>query len=257
LMQQRNNDGSITAGNKNLDFTRSNHFVLGHDARLAKNLRMKTELFYQIIDRVPVDTSSSSFSVLNVGDDFGFPEIGVLTNKGTGRNYGLEWTLEKFFSNNYYGLITTTLYESKYKGSDQIERFTAFSSGYVFNVLVGKEWPLSKKGRTLTLDTKFTTAGGRPQTPIDFDASRAAGQEVFITEQAYSLRQDAYLRWDVKIGYRKNYAKRKITQTFFLDFQNVTNHKNIFRQQYNTATEKVGTVYQIGFLPDMLWRFEF
>ncbi len=257
VSQQRNQDGSFTSGNTRLDFTRSNHFVLGHDARLARNLRMKTELFYQLIDRVPVDTNSTSFSVLNVGDDFGFPFVSVLTNDGTGTNYGVEWTLEKFFSNDYYGLITATLYESKYKGSDQVERFTAFSSGYVLNVLLGREWKVGKKGHIFTFDTKCTTAGGRPYTPIDFEASRQRGEEVLRTDQAYSLRQTPYFRWDVKVGYRKNYAKRKVTQTFYLDFQNVTNHKNIFKQQYNTATERVGTVYQIGFLPDLLWRFEF
>jgi CarboxypepD_reg-like domain/TonB-dependent Receptor Plug Domain len=257
ISQQRNPNGSFTAGNTNLRFTQSNHFVLGHDARLSKNLRMKTEVFYQAIGKAPVDTSRTSFSVLNVGADFGFPETSVLTNSGTGRNMGAEWTLEKFFSNNYYGLVTASVYDATYKGSDQVKRNTAFNGGYVFNILAGKEWPIGKKGRTLTLDTKFTTAGGRPTTPINFDASRAAGQEVLFTERAFSERQANYQRWDVKFGYRKNYQKRKMSQTFYLDFQNILNHKNVFSQQYNTVTEKVGTVYQIGFLPDMLWRFEF
>jgi CarboxypepD_reg-like domain/TonB-dependent Receptor Plug Domain len=257
LSAQSNSSGVFTSGNTDLRFTRSNHFVLGHDARLGKSLRMKTEVFYQAIGRVPVDTSSTSFSVLNLGDDFGFPQMGVLQNTGKGTNLGLEWTLEKFFSNQYYGLITTTLYDAQYQGSDKIERQTAFSSRYVVNALVGKEWSIGKSGRTLTLDTKLTAAGGRPYTPIDFDASKAAGQEVFITEQAYTLRQTNYFRWDVKVGYRKNSSKRKFSQTFYVDFQNVTNNKNIFRQQYNTVTEKIGTVYQIGFLPDLLWRVEF
>jgi CarboxypepD_reg-like domain/TonB-dependent Receptor Plug Domain len=257
IQQQRNSDGTSTAGNSDLDFSRSNHFVVGHDARLAPNLRMKTEFFYQAINHVPVDTSRTSFSVLSAGDDFGFPETGVLTNNGTGKNYGVEFTLEKFFSNNYYGLITTTLYNATYKGSDGVERQSPFNSRYVINALGGKEWKVGKKGRVLTLDTKITAAGGRPFTPIDFAASKAAGQEVLFTEKAYSERQTSYLRWDIKVGYRKNYTKRKITQTFFLDFQNITNHKNVFRQQYNVVTEKVGVVYQIGFLPDLLWRFEF
>jgi hypothetical protein len=257
LSTQTKPNGGYDTGNADLRFTRSNHFVLGHDARLGKSLRMKTEVFYQAIGRVPIDTSRSSFSVLNLGDDFGFPQLEVLQNTGKGTNLGLEWTLEKFFSKNYYGLLTTTLYDATYQGSDKVTRQTAFSSRYVVNALIGKEWPIGQSGRTLTLDTKMTTAGGRPYTPIDFATSKATGQEVLLTEQAYSLRQSNYFRWDIKVGFRKNSQKRKFSQTFYLDFQNVTNNKNIFRQQYNTVTEKIGTVYQIGFLPDMLWRVEF
>jgi hypothetical protein len=56
---------------------------------------------------------------------------------------------------------------------------------------------------------------------------------------------------------RMNSAKRKLSQTFFLDFQNVTNNKNIFAMQYNEVKGNVGTTYQIGFFPDILYRVEF
>jgi hypothetical protein len=42
-----------------------------------------------------------------------------------------------------------------------------------------------------------------------------------------------------------------------LDLQNVSNHKNIFADQYNAATQEVVTVYQQGFLPMMLYRINF
>ena len=48
-----------------------------------------------------------------------------------------------------------------------------------------------------------------------------------------------------------------MTQTFFLDFQNVTNHANIFAMRYNEVKGNVGRIDQIGFFPDILYRIEF
>lgn len=251
-------DGSTRPSNTDLGFTRSQHLVLGYDFKPAQDWRVKAETYYQWIADVPVDRFASSFSMLNTGADFVFPEKPDLTNNGTGRNVGVELTVEKFFAKGWYGLMTVSVFDSKYKGSDGVERSTAFDGGYVFNFLAGREWKLGSSGRRfLTADTKFTYAGGRPYSPVDLDASRAAGREIIYDRQAFSMRQDDYMRWDVKIGYRLNSAKRKFSQTFFLDFQNVTNRENIFALRYNTVRGEVGRINQIGFFPDVLYRVEF
>ncbi|MEL6276164.1 MAG: TonB-dependent receptor plug domain-containing protein, partial [Bacteroidota bacterium] len=88
--------------NQDLQFLRANHTVLGADFAFAPNWRLKTEIYYQSLFDIPVDDFSSSFSILNAGADFVFPERGNLINEGSGENYGLEITLERFFSNNWY-----------------------------------------------------------------------------------------------------------------------------------------------------------
>lgn len=258
FFRERQADGSFVETNTDLGFTRNHHLVLGYDWKPATDWRIKTELYYQWLSQAPIDTFSSSFSLLNAGADFVFPDRGSLVNEGTGYNRGLEITVEKFFSKGYYGLLTVSLFESRYKGSDGIERSTAFDGGYVLNFLAGREFKLDEAGhRFLTLDTKFTTAGGRPYTPVNLEASLLAGEEVLYEDQAYSLKLDDYLRWDVKIGYRLNNPKRKLSQTFFLDFQNVTNNENIFALRYNPVRNNVGRINQIGFFPDVLYRLEF
>jgi hypothetical protein len=258
LFRERQPDGSTAATNDNLGFTRSQHFVLGYDYKPATDWRIKTEIYYQAIDRVPVDDTSSSFSMLNAGADFVFPERGSLVNRGTGRNVGIELTAEKFFSRGFYGLFTVSLFESTYQGSDGQRRSTAFNGRHVVNLLAGKEFKLGSTGRrVLTLDTKVAHAGGRPYTPIDLAASSVAGREILFEDSAFSLRLDDYFRWDVKFGFRLNSPTRKLSQTFFLDFQNVTNRQNIFVQRYNPVRNTVGRVNQIGFFPDILYRLEF
>lgn len=251
--------GELVETNKTLKPTRSQHFVLGYNNSFAPNWRLKTELYYQSIDQVPVDPFESSFSLLNLGQDFGFPDDKFgLVNEGTGKNYGLEITLEKFFSKNYYVLFTTSLYESLYTGSDGIERSTAFNNNYVINTLAGKEFALTKdKRKKLTVDAKFTTAGGRNYTPIDLVASQLAGQQILLEEEAFSLNHSPYLRLDLKFGFKSNSKKKNITHHFFFDLQNVSNNENIFVKRYNRLTNEINNVYQTSFFPDFMYRVQF
>ena len=244
--------------NRDLDFTKSHHFVVGYDYKPSTDWHIKSEIYYQILRGVPVEKTPSNFSMLNTGADFVFPQIGSLTNDGTGKNAGVELTVEKFFSQGWYMLATTSVFDSKYKGSNGIERNTAFNGKYVANLLAGKEIKFGKNNKnSFTMDTKLTTAGGRPYTPIDLVASKAAGREIRDNSKPFSEKLDNYFRWDVKFGVTMNAAKRKFTQTFFLDFQNLTNNKNVFSQAYSVAQNKTYKVYQIGFFPDVLWRVQF
>ncbi|MCB0679018.1 MAG: TonB-dependent receptor [Saprospiraceae bacterium] len=258
FLETRLPDGTDVQSNRELEFTRSHHFVLGYDQKLGASWRLKTEAYFQQIENVPVESEAGSFSMLNVGADFVFPEEYFLVNAGSGQNYGLELTVEKFFSKGYYGLLTGSLFESKYKGSDGIERNTAFNNRYTLNVLAGKEFQFgAAKQNAFTVDLKMTTAGGRYYTPIDLEASMLAGEEVLDDTAAFSEQFDPYFRLDLKLGYRLNSSKRKFSQQFYLDFQNITNHQNIFTKRYSEDRNEIYNVYQIGFFPDLLYRVQF
>ena len=257
FLQTQNADGSYAYNNKNLDFTKSQHFVLGYDLQPFKDWRLKTEVYYQSISNVPVNTFSSSYSMLNTGSSFKTDLEDNLVNTGTGTNYGAEFTLEKFFSNGYYGLFTSSLYSSKYKGSDGVERNTAFNGKYVFNILGGKEWKVGSESRNkIATDIKFTNAGGRAYTPVDISASQTTGREVLSTD-AYSGNYDNYFRLDLKGSYTINSKTKKLSQSFSLDLQNVTNHKNMFSQSYDTQKASLNTTYQLGFFPNFIYKLQF
>ncbi len=254
FLKSYDTDGQFKALNEDLDLSKAHHFVLGADVIPANQWRIKSEVYYQSLYNIAIEKKPSSFSMLNAGADFVFPQVGNLVNNGKGRNYGVELTVEKFFSNQYYALLTTSVFESKYTGSDNIERNTAFNNKYVFNALAGKEWTMNSK-MTLTTDFKFTLAGGRHATPVDLEKSKLENKEILIDELAFSQQLKDYLRLDFKIGVRMN--GKGFSQQFSLDFQNITNNKNIFSNRYNRVTNKVDTLYQIGFFPDILWRVQF
>jgi hypothetical protein len=250
--------GMRDPSNRQLGFSKAQHYILGYEKRLLPDWRIKVEAYYQYLFDIPVERSLSGFSMLNAGADFGFPNKTGLVNKGTGTNKGLELTVEKFLSRGYYVLVTSSLFDSRYKGSDGVERNTAFNYKYVFNALAGKEWRINgNSGNAFTFDARLSTIGGRYATPVNVPASVQAGYEIDDTLHYNSQRLAGYFRLDTKFGIRINSRKRKLSQSFYLDLQNITARKNIFLVQYNNAKGIAAPVYQIGFFPDILYRLQF
>jgi hypothetical protein len=257
--QQEVSPGVYERTNAGLDFQKSHHFVFAYDRRFGPDWRVKAEVYHQELFDLGVEGGSSSYSTVNEGADFVFTERGSLRSAGKGSNQGVELTVEKFLSRGYYMLTTASVFSSRYAGSDGVDRNTGFDSRYVFNTLVGREWLVgSAKRNAITFDTKFTTSGGRPYSPIDLEATRAnGGREVYVDAEAYSLRYDAYLRLDVKVGMRLNSKSGRVSHQFFVDLQNVTDRENIFVERYNPVTDRINPVYQNGFFPDFMYRIQF
>jgi hypothetical protein len=259
LFQNENIGGILVQTNRNLNLVRSQHFAAGYDVKLADKWRGKVELYYQQIDKAAVEKFASSYSSLTEGADFRYStDKTSLINGGKGFNQGIELTIEKFFSKGYHALLTSSFFESKYKGSDGVERNSPFNNKYVINALGGKEFKIGKsKKNTFSLDGKVTTAGGRFYTPVDLAASQAAGFEIRQTNKAFSLQYNAYFRLDVRMGFKFNSAKKRRSHLLYLELQNVTNNKNIFINRYNRLTNQINRIDQIGFFPDFGYKFQF
>jgi hypothetical protein len=258
LYQERLADGSFDQSNRDLGFTKADHYVVGQEWRFAPDWRLKTEVYYQHLYDVPGERIPSGFSILNAGADFSFPEKAALVNTGTGNNKGVELTLEKFFSKGFYMLATGSFFNSTYKGSDGVAHSSTFNNRIVLNTLAGREFKLGKNTRrTFTWDIKAAYSGGRYYTPVDLAASKNAGREMF-NESAYnSLRLGDYFRFDTRFGFRVNGKQKRSSQTFYMEIQNITNNKNEFLRRYNPDKQEVGTVYQMGFFPDIMYRIQF
>jgi hypothetical protein len=246
--------------NKNIGFMRSIHTVAGYDWLLYQNLRLKIETYYQYLYDVPVEKRISSFSVLNQGSGFSrfFPD--TLVNTGSGRNYGIEFTLEKFFAKDYFFLITASVFDARYRGSDGKLRTTDFNTGYAVNALGAKEWKLNAK-QTLQIGAKLTLAGKRWYTPIDTAASRLESDEVLIDSLRNSQQFDRnYMRIDCRIVWRLN--TKKLTHEIGIDFINILNRKNILGLTYSPNPLRpndnpVVEQYQLGFLPLFYYQIDF
>jgi hypothetical protein len=246
--------------NANMDFSKSIHSVLSYSLRLNKSMKFRTELYYQHLYNVPVEVQSSAFSLVNQGSGFArfFPDS--LQNTGTGENYGVEFTLEKFFAKSFFFMSTLSLYESKYKGSDGIERSTDYNGNYIINGLVGKEFTFGKNdNQKFSLGLKVTYAGGKRYSYVDTVATNAQKEIIFLDEGYNTLRFSNYFRLDVKVNYVLNTSK--LTHEFGLDIVNATMYDNFGGLTYVPNPDNPSQPYelrkQLGFLPLFYYKIDF
>jgi len=256
---QFDGSGNKVFHNKHMDFSKSRHYIIGYDVAFENKMRIKLETYYQQLYNIPVEVKSSAVSMINQGANYSryFPDS--LVNNGTGTNYGLELTVEKFFSNQFFFLFTGSLFDSKYIGSDGIERETSYNGKYALNGVIGKEFKINDKS-SLGLGAKATVVGGRPHGHVDLEESRYLNEIVYQDSAFNSLRYPQYFRTDVKVNYRIN--DEKITHEIGFDFVNIFGTKNILSVVYapNSTTDPgnpIKTNYQLGFLPIFFYKADF
>lgn len=252
-------DGSLLTPNKELGFTRSAHAIVGYQKGFKNGIRLKLEGYGQYLTNVPIEFESSSYSLLNFGASFVTGTPDSLTNGGLGYNYGIEMTFEKSLDKGFYFLVTASIFESKYQGSDKIWRNTAFNGNHTLNVLGGYEFRFGKddgKFKTaLTIDAKFTWNGGARYTEILIPESQSVGGQVLNLDRAFEQTYADYLKGNLRIAFKL--IGKNTTQEWGVDLQNITNRDNIFYQEYNAYAGQVRTIYQNGFLPIVQYRITF
>ncbi len=251
--------GNSQPHNTNMGFTKSNHAVLGYTHKFNKKFGGKIETYYQSLSGIPVEVNPSSFALTNAGGGFSrlFPD--TLVNNGTGYNYGVEVTLQRYFNKSWHAMFTGSLYNSRYVPSDGIERNSSYNGNYAVNLLAGKEFVI-KERKTIGIGVKLTKAGGKRYGEVDTLASNQQGEVIFTDNNfnAYQFRD--YFRMDVKLSYKAN--AKKVTHEIGLDLVNLLGTQNILSLSYapvpgDPTANPIRENYQLGFLPIFYYRIDF
>lgn len=248
-----NRDQNGIQQNKNLKMTRSHHFVATYGLQLNENLRLKIETYFQQLFDVPV-LLGTSFSFINLKNDWFISD--KLVNRGKGRNYGLEVTLERFLNKGYYYLLTGSVFKSEYNGGDGIWRSTTFDRGVVANALIGKEWMTgASKSNILGINCRVTYQGGQRYIPIDESASILAMDAVEDEMNAYSSQLDGNLILHFSSSYRKN--KPNHSSVWTLSVLNATMVKEFQGFAYNRQTNAIDQLGDALIIPNLSYKIEF
>lgn len=250
-------DGSYTYPNKDLELLKAYHYVIGYQRKITANITSKIEVYYQDLYNLPVENDVNSYySTINENSDYMYVD---LVNEGTGRNYGVEVTLERYFNNNYYFLLNGTLYESKYTALDGIERNTRFNNNYLCNLLAGKEFELGKnQNKTLTINAKFLFSGGQRYIPLlrDANGNLAVDEEnglFYDYSKAYENKFDDLFELNLSVSYKINLLK--FTHELFLELNNLTNNRGRMAEYYDTSEPgNIGYIRHMAFLPSFMYR---
>jgi hypothetical protein len=238
--------------NKELELMKSLHLVVGYELIFREDFHLKTESYYQHLYQVPVSGNPDEV-VSTINGDVG---LDTLLNSGRGKNFGIEFTLEKYFTRQYYFLVTSSLFKSTFRAADCNWYHTRYDIGFINNLIGGKEFYIGRgKNNILGVNAKLIWAGGTRYTPVDYAQSVEEGTTIYITKESYSIQSPDYLRVDIGMSYRMN--RQRLAYLLSLDIQNLTNRQNVYTQYYDPDTHELVILYQFGLIPVINCKIEF
>ena len=244
--------GNFFQPNKNIKPSQALHQVVSYDQRIGENTRLKVEAYIQNINQVPIDTLKTGlFSLVNYTS--GIPGQ-VLENTGKGINKGIELTLERFLADNFYYLVTASLFDSKFQNKDLVWRNTQFNNLFAGNILVGKDFQLAKQ-KSLSINVRYLLRGGNRYIPINLAESIKRNATVNVPAKAFESQYPNFERYDFSLAYRIN--KLNHTWSFRLDLQNIFNTKNIIEERYDSNLKGLSYRFALPLIPIISSQLEF
>ena len=200
--------------NKTSKYTRSDHIVGGIEFNWSESSRLTLELFNKKYNNYPVSVLDG-VSLANKGGDFEVLGNEEILTIGKGKSYGLEFLYQQKLKNNFYGILSYTLFYSKFSGLDKVyfpsvwdnRHILSFTGGYKLK----KNWELSSKIR-------YT--GKTPYAPVDIFSSVKSYPEIIFD---YSKLGNYYLteftKLDIRIDKRWNF--KSTSMNFYIDIENL------------------------------------
>jgi outer membrane receptor protein involved in Fe transport len=150
----------------------------------------------------------------------------ALISEGTGRNYGIDISLQQSFDAGFFMLLSTSIFESTYQALNK-ERFnTSYNSGMSGSLLLSKEFTF-KNNSVLQTGLKLLFNGGQRLTPLLSDGVNPddPNEPLLDESKAFTQKVDPYFRPDLRIAYRKD--KESFAWSLSLDIQNTIARRNI------------------------------
>ena len=256
LVKLPDTQGNFMQPNEDLELGKSLHFVVGYENYLTENLQFKAEAYYQYLYQTPVGTGSHDwFSILNLNE--GYVDF-ALVNDGLGRNYGVDLSLEKFFEDQYFFLVSGSLFQSEFKTPTVDWTKGRYAGGYTLNAIAGKDFILSDKDhvkRTLSISLKGSLLGGKRYTDILLEESIDKGYAVYDHDHPYSVKAADVFFVNLAATYRVD--KKSVAHEFKVDIQNITNNQAPTNIYYDGDDQEIGYYYQLSMLPVISYKLYF
>ena len=240
------------AVNKDLKISEAHHFVLGYDWQLTDKLRFKAEGYFQYLWNITGE-EGTSYSLINLRRALYLNK--KLVNNTEGRNYGIDLTLERFLGDNYYYLITGSVFTSKYKAGDNVWRNTRYNKGFVLNALFGKEFYFANNRKVLDVNARVTVTGGERYSPILQSQSLAAKRVIFDESRAFSEQLRPLTYADLTVNYRINHHKS--SSVFSFQMKNVLGAPIYIDHNYNYQTGQIELSKATLVIPNISYKIEF
>jgi len=246
--------GNTREVNKDLGMNKAHHIVLAYDRSMGKHWRARVETYYQYLFNIPVSVDADyQYSILN--NTQGYTDL-KLANEGKGENFGVEFTLERFLHNDFYMLLSASVFESRYSAVDGTWHDTRFNTNHSLSITMGKEYTMPRyKNRIFGWNFKAIYSGGMRNVPVLLDESIQRKQAVYDYRNSFANQNPGYFRLDIGVSLKRNFKKSAGTLT--LDIQNSTNRSNIGGQYFDRDKLAIDYWYQAPLIPVLAYKLEF
>ncbi|SHI76369.1 TonB-dependent receptor [Aquimarina spongiae] len=228
-----NNDVLV---NRDVDYTVSDHYVIGLQHYFGPSASISLEGFYKRYDDYPVSVLDG-VSLANKGADFEVLGSEDVATVGQGRSYGVELQFQQKLSNNFYGIFAYTWFYSEFTGFDRNEylpsvwdsrHLVSFTGGYK----LPKNWEIS---------ARYRFAGETPFVPTDQEATLANYPEVILDYSRLGEEKlDVFSQLDLRIDKKWNF--KNLSLDVFIEAQNVLGQEIPQPTQFGLSRDNTGTI---------------
>ncbi len=230
----RNTEGILV--NKNLDYTRSDHYVLGLQHYFSPASSVSVEGFYKRYADYQVSVEDG-VSLANKGAGFEVLGSEALESVGLGRSYGAEVLFQQKLTNNFYGIFSYTWFYSEFTGFDtssylpsvwDSRHLASFTAGYKLS----NNWELS---------SRYRFAGRTPFVGVDEAATLDNYPEIVLDYSTLGTQKlRTFSQLDLRID--KKWSLKKVAIDLFFEAQNILGQSSPQTPQYGLARDANGQI---------------
>jgi len=195
--------------NLSLKSSKAIHYVAGIEHRLADDTRVTIEAYQKDIHDVIVDPDSTN----------------LLFNTGSGYARGIEFSLQKKFTDGFVGSASYSYSVSRRQDKTTLPEYDfEYDRPHIVNLLAGMEI-----GEGWQIGAKFQFASGNPYTPV-VGVVKKGGVFYLVDGAMNSARYPDYHKLDIRVD--KQFILNGWALTAYLDLWNVYNQDNVMSYSY-------------------------
>jgi len=221
---------------------KATHLILGTSYMLTDDTNLKVEFFDKQYSDIPEPAGNAQYGDVGYVPDQIGKFYDELNSSGQAYARGVELMMQKKLAKNFYGLVSTSYFRSRYEDYTGTWRNRNYDTRYLVNVIGGYRpsdiWEFS---------VRWSYMGGRPSTPIDVAASQQADATRRESGRVNEIRlpdfHSLYLRFD------RRYFFESFSLVTFVEVWNSYNRSNVTERYWNTDDQKVDDINQFSLLP--------
>ncbi|MFS4415505.1 TonB-dependent receptor [Maribacter sp. 2307ULW6-5] len=232
----RNNQQELV--NQNLDYTRSDHYVLGIEHILGPAANISVEGFYKNYEDYPVSVADG-VSIANKGGGFEVLGNEEVQSVGRGRTYGAEFQFQQKLTNNFYGILSYTYFFSEFTGFDRdVYLPSVWDSRHLVSMVGGY-----KLKRNWEISARYRFAGSAPFVPTDQARTLAVYPDIVLDYTRLGEEElGIFSQLDVRVD--KKWNLKNLSLDVFIEVQNLLGQVNPQPPEFGLNRDASGAVVQ-------------